>query len=119
MPKLKSCSLGRVVRRGGREIEMFTTYVIQNENGKKYIGFTKNLEKRIGEHNDTEGKKRGWTRSRGPWRLIYKEEFEEKTEALKREKFLKTGVGREFLKSCELESAIAEERSKNGRVAQW
>jgi putative endonuclease len=97
---------------------MFTTYVIQNESGKKYIGFTKNLKKRMKEHNDAKGKKRGWTRLRGPWRLIHKEEFEEKTGALKREKFLKTGVGREFLKSCELESAIAEERSKTGRVAQ-
>jgi len=32
------------------------------------------------------------------WELIYKEEFDNKTEALKREKWLKTGVGREYLK---------------------
>ena len=31
------------------------------------------------------------------WKLIYKEEFESKTEALKREKWLKTGTGREYL----------------------
>jgi len=32
------------------------------------------------------------------WELLYKEEFENKSEALKREKWLKTGVGREYLK---------------------
>ncbi|MFH1375960.1 MAG: GIY-YIG nuclease family protein [Patescibacteria group bacterium] len=81
---------------------MFTVYVIQNENGKKYIGFTQNLARRLEEHNDAKGKKRGWTRLRGPWRLIHKEKFKEKTKALKREQELKTGVGREFLKSCKL-----------------
>jgi len=34
----------------------------------------------------------------GHWKLIYKEEFENKTEALKREKWFKTGVGRDLLK---------------------
>ncbi|MFA6458197.1 MAG: GIY-YIG nuclease family protein [Patescibacteria group bacterium] len=79
---------------------MFTIYIIQNEAGKKYIGFTQNLARRLEEHSNPTGKKRGWTRLRGPWKLIHKEEFENKTEALKREKYLKTGVGREFLKSC-------------------
>jgi len=77
---------------------MFTTYIIQNETGRKYIGFTENLERRLSEHNNPNGKKKGWTRLRGQWKLMHKEEFESKTEALKREKYFKTGVGREFLK---------------------
>lgn len=39
-----------------------------------------------------------WTKLRGLWKLVYKEEYTTKTEALKREKFLKSGKGREFLK---------------------
>ncbi len=40
-----------------------------------------------------------WTKSRGPWTLVHSEQYENKTEALKREKFLKSGKGREYLKS--------------------
>jgi putative endonuclease len=39
-----------------------------------------------------------WTKRGTNWKLIYKEEFETKTEAFKREKWLKTGIGREYLK---------------------
>jgi len=39
------------------------------------------------------------TRNRGPFLLIYKEKVKDRKEARKREKYLKSGVGREFIKN--------------------
>ena len=60
-----------------------------------YIGFSTNLKRRWSEH------KRGAsfaTKSRGPWRLIYYEAYTEREDAEGREKFLKSGAGRRFLR---------------------
>jgi len=60
----------------------------------RYIGSTDNVLKRITEHN--KGKCR-YTRGRKPWKLIYQEEYQTRSEAMKREKFLKSGQGRRWL----------------------
>jgi putative endonuclease len=60
-----------------------------------YIGRTKNIDQRLAEHNS--GLSR-YTKSRGPWKLIHVEERKTLNEAEKREKFLKTGDGRQALK---------------------
>jgi len=61
-----------------------------------YVGFTANLEKRIKEHNQGKTKStKGFT----PWYLIYYETTETRIEARKREKYLKSGSGKEFLKN--------------------
>jgi len=75
---------------------IYYVYLIKSKEGYKYTGFTEDLEKRLIEHNDI--KLSFWTKRETNWKLIYKEEFKNKTEALKREKWLKTGIGREFLK---------------------
>jgi putative endonuclease len=54
-----------------------------------------NLQRRLVEHNNKTLS--FWTKRGTNWELIYKEEFDNKTEALKRERWLKTGVGREYL----------------------
>lgn len=51
---------------------------------------------RLFEHNN--GKPGNFTYKRGPWKLIYQEYYENKDEASKREKFLKSGKGREFIR---------------------
>jgi putative endonuclease len=79
----------------------FTVYVIKAKNGDLYKGVTHNLDKRLESHN--QGWR--WTKGRGPFILLYKEEYSTKTEALKREKFFKSGQGREFLKKRLLVSA--------------
>jgi len=61
-----------------------------------YIGFTENLEKRIKEHN--QGKTKS-TKGFRPWSLIYYETTETRIEARKREKYFKSGCGKEFLKN--------------------
>ena len=77
-------------------MKLYYVYVIESKEGLIYKGMTDNLEKRLVEHNNKELS--FWTKRGTEWKLIYKEEFDNKTEALKREKWLKTGVGREYLK---------------------
>ncbi len=70
-------------------------YVIKSKEGFIYKGMTEDLEKRLIEHNNKTLS--FWTKRGTEWKLVYSEKFSEKSEALKREQWLKTGVGREFL----------------------
>ncbi len=75
---------------------MFYVYVLKSEkNNRFYIGSTNNLERRVKEHNSGQST---YTRSTRPFRLIYQEEFSNLSEARKRERQLKGGQGREWLK---------------------
>ena len=75
----------------------FTVYILYSEKfNKHYTGFTSNIELRIKSHNEF-GK--DWTLRYRPWKLIYTKDFENKMDAMKYEKWLKTGVGRDFIKS--------------------
>uniref|UniRef100_A0A831YYU9 GIY-YIG nuclease family protein n=1 Tax=candidate division WWE3 bacterium TaxID=2053526 RepID=A0A831YYU9_UNCKA len=74
---------------------MYFVYVLKSLQFKtRYVGSTEDLNKRLKEHNS--GKVR-YTKGRKPWELIWKEAYKTKTEAIKRERFLKTGQGRKFL----------------------
>jgi len=77
---------------------MFSVYVLKSKtNKKRYIGYTgKNPIIRLKEHNSGSNK---FTKQNGPFEIIYTENFTNKTEAIKREKFLKSGQGRKFLDS--------------------
>ncbi len=75
---------------------MFYVYILKSlKNGRNYTGSTNNLERRLFEHNSGQTK---YTSKAGPFELIYKEIYNTKLEASKRERFLKTGKGRKFLK---------------------
>lgn len=77
---------------------MYVVYVLYNAQAiRTYTGQTENLTKRIQVHNDhTLG---GYTsRYRGEWVLIYQESVATRSEAIKREKQLKCGNGREYIK---------------------
>jgi len=75
---------------------MFTVYILRSfKNNKRYIGQTsKDALKRLSEHN--KGYNR-WTKQNGPFKLVYCEEYETRTDARKRENFLKSGQGRKWL----------------------
>jgi putative endonuclease len=77
----------------------FYVYVLKSlSNGKFYIGQTSNLTKRIQQHNDPNYKLTYFTkRNLGPWKLVYNEEYPTRAEAMKREKQLKSGQGRNWL----------------------
>jgi len=83
-----------------------TTYVIKCDNASFYIGQTKNLPKRWKDH------KKGlvdWTKRHKPLEIIHYEEFDNIEGAIKREKDLKTGFGRKWLKR----------EYKSGRLNGW
>ncbi|MEK6566195.1 MAG: GIY-YIG nuclease family protein [Bacteroidota bacterium] len=60
-----------------------------------YVGLTNSLLRRVKQHN--EGKERT-TRVYRPFELILEEQFRSRAEARLREKYLKSGVGKEFLR---------------------
>ncbi len=76
-------------------MDKYFVYVIKNPKGLLYKGLTNNLERRLFEHHSGLGK---WTKGRGPFELVYFEEHESKSLAQERERYLKSGQGREFLK---------------------
>ncbi len=78
---------------------MLTVYVLYSENFEKhYTGFTSNFEQRLLSHNVL-GK--GWTKKYWPWKVLLTDSYETKSEAMQRERWLKTGVGRDFIKQLE------------------
>jgi putative endonuclease len=72
-------------------------YVIKSSEKKwRYVGITKNIEKRLDEHNS--GKNIS-TKKHSPFYLIHQEKYGDYKAARSREKFLKSGQGRKFLDS--------------------
>jgi putative endonuclease len=64
--------------------------------GSFYVGYTANLEARVWEHNEG---RTGYTSKKRPWQLVYSEQFENKTDALKREKFIKAQKSKSFIQA--------------------
>ncbi len=64
---------------------MHYVYLLVSENGEHYIGYTKNLRRRIKEH--TEGKSR-YTKGK-KWKVVYYEAYLSKEDAVQRERRLK------------------------------
>lgn len=62
-------------------------YILECRDGTYYTGWTTCLERRLEMHNSGKGAK--YTRSRGPVKLIYYEQFETKEEAMSREYAIK------------------------------
>ena len=80
----------------GRAINMFYTYVLKSKKDDNlYIGFSSNLKKRLNEHNKGLV---GITKNRRPLELVYYEACRDEKKAIEREKVLKTGFGRSYLK---------------------
>ena len=75
---------------------MWKTYVLRSRKEYRfYIGMCKDLERRIKEHNAGKTKS---TKGYRPWELLFYEEFESLQEARNRELYLKSGIGREYIK---------------------
>ena len=76
---------------------MFYTYVLLSDKDNDfYIGFTNDLKMRFDEHQ------KGFvasTKRRRPLRLVYYEACLNQNDAVKREKYFKSGFGRRFLRN--------------------
>jgi len=77
-------------------MEEFIVYAIESKVDKRiYVGLTKNLENRIKEHNAGRTKS---TKGYRPWKLVFWQNFNNRKEARKQEKYFKSGSGKEKLK---------------------
>jgi putative endonuclease len=79
----------------------FYVYILRNLEGRHYIGQTSDLTLRLQRHNDG---KVFWTKSRGPWKVVYSQAFQTRSEAITEEKRLKA-----LKSSFELEKIIAQQ----------
>jgi putative endonuclease len=73
-------------------------YVLRSQkDGKFYVGYTKNVQKRLEEHNSGQVQS---TKERRPMKLIYWEGCIDQQDATRREKYLKTAWGKRYIKGC-------------------
>ena len=76
---------------------MFSVYVLSsNIKSYLYVGLTNNVERRVRAHQS--GKERT-TRPYRPFNLVHVEHFSSRQEARNREKYLKSGCGKEWIKT--------------------
>ena len=76
---------------------MWYTYIIQSKkDGHWYTGITDDLRKRLSLHNS--GKVPS-TQNRAPFEIIYYEACKNQNDAVAREKYLKSGMGKRYLKN--------------------
>jgi putative endonuclease len=78
-----------------------------------YIGYTQNVPVRFVQHQNG---KSSATAHRGPWQLIYYEAYLDQRDALGREKFLKSGAGRQFLRK-QLSHYLCSNKCPGDRVS--
>ena len=72
----------------------YFVYSIKSEkDGRIYVGFSENVQKRLKEHNVGKTKS---TKGYRPWKLIFTKECATRIEARELEKYYKSGIGKEF-----------------------
>jgi len=77
-------------------VEYNFVYILHSKKlNKKYIGLTNDIQRRIRQHKNG---KSTFTASAEDWKIIYYEVFASKSDAIREEKFLKSGKGRERIK---------------------
>ena len=85
---------------GPRGAMGFLVYVISNPDGETYVGQTADLARRLEQHNDPRCDLTLHTkRHPGPWKVLYTEECADRASAMRRERQLKSGAGRRFIRT--------------------
>ena len=73
----------------------YFVYILQSEkDGSFYVGSSENPSNRLEKHNRPHS---GYTGRKQPWKIVYTEEFPSKTEAQKRENYIKRMKSKEFI----------------------
>jgi putative endonuclease len=83
-------------------VEFHVHILVSQVTGRCYVGSTGDLPDRLSRHNSGQSKA---TKHGAPWRLAHCESYDNRSDAVRRERFLKTGTGRE-----ELERILSAER---------
>ncbi|WP_396175065.1 GIY-YIG nuclease family protein [Flavobacterium sp.] len=74
----------------------YIVYILFSEkHNKTYVGFTSSLIERFKSHNELATK--GYTIKYRPWMVLHIEVYQSKNEAIIREKWFKSGVGRDYI----------------------
>jgi len=74
---------------------VFFLYILQSESTSRYyIGQTQDVTERVAYHDSNYSKS---LKNRGPWKLVYTEEFETRSEAVRRERQLKSWKDRRMI----------------------
>ena len=76
-------------------VSYFVYFLRSEKDGTTYVGMAKDVQVRLEEHNRGKSK---FTRAHMPYKLIYQEGPYETAEARKREKYLKSTAGKNFLR---------------------
>jgi predicted GIY-YIG superfamily endonuclease len=79
--------------------------VLKGKTGKRYVGITNNLPRRLEEHRKKASK--GGQILPGDFFVLYTEKFPDHRSAREKERFLKSGQGRKWLDGLELKSQPA------------
>jgi len=83
---------------------LITLYVLKGKTGKRYVGITNDLSRRLNEHRS---KKTKGSQLLIEFYVLHTETFHDHKSARKREKFLKSGQGRKWLDELESRSESA------------
>ena len=75
---------------------MFVYVLRSSKDGRLYVGMSHDIEQRLKDHNAGRTKS---TKGYRPWELVHKEAFPDRETARKREKYLKSGYGKQWLKN--------------------
>ena len=91
---------------------MFHVYILQNPAGRFYIGHTDDLERRLRQHNNPEGKSHlgKFTHKNGPWALVWSEPHPDRSLAMRREYEIKRWKSARLIRERLLQSSVVEPR---------
>lgn len=82
-------------------------YILQSEvNSRYYIGSTRNIENRLAEHNGGKSKYTSFTK---PFKIVFKQEYEDMLSALKAEKWLKKQKSRRLIEKIIKDKKLTKE----------
>lgn len=80
-----------------RDSQFYYVYILKSlKSSRWYTGCTNDLRKRFMQHQKNEST---YTRYKGPYMLIYYEACRDRVDAFSREKYLKSGMGKRYLKN--------------------
>lgn len=77
-------------------MKTYIVNIIRSQEGFTYTGVTEDLDNRLKQHTDKSLS--FWTIRGSNWKVVFAEEYHDKSLALKRERWLKSGIGRLFVK---------------------
>lgn len=76
---------------------MYYVYILESPTGIWYYGSSENLTQRLQDHNSNRA---GFKRNKGPWKLIFKRDFQYTSEGLKFEKELKRIKNKKYIRTA-------------------